>query len=98
MDSIEIPCLRVTVERRERALAIVEHILDSPPEREFSRLGLAVAAGVLQSRVEATPLRLGHTYLRRFHSIVRPPGLGTGMEPYFTKTAVPLFVKRDLIW
>ena len=73
LDSRAIPCLRIPVEKRARALAIVEHLLESPPSREYSRLSLAVAAGVLQSLVDATPIRLGHTYLRRFHSMVRPP-------------------------
>jgi hypothetical protein len=63
LDSQGIPCLRIPVSKRERALAIVEHLLDSPPSREYSRLSLAVVAGVLQSLVEATPIRLGHTHL-----------------------------------
>jgi hypothetical protein len=85
LDSRAIPCLRIPLSKRERALAIVEHLLESLPTREFSRLSLAVAAGVLQSLVDATPIRLGHAYLRKFHSLVRPPGLGSGLEPYLTK-------------
>jgi hypothetical protein len=48
--------------------------------------------------VEATPLHLGHTYLCRFHGVVRPEGLGTGAAPYYTTTGVPLEVKQDLNW
>ena len=88
LDSRGIPCLRVPVAKRERALAIVDHLWEAPSTREFSRLSLAVAAGVLQSLVEATPLRLGNTYMRRFHSLVRPPGLGFGLAPYLTKTCI----------
>ena len=98
LDSRTIPCLRVPVSKRERALAIVEHLLDSPSSRMYSRLSLAVAAGVLQSLVEATPLRLGHTYLRRFHSLVRPPGLGSGLAPYLTTCGITDEVKTDLRW
>jgi hypothetical protein len=98
MDSRGIPCLRIPVGKRERALAIVEHLIAAPADRAFSRLSLAVAAGVLQSLVEATPLRLGHTYLRRFHGVVRPEGLGTGAAPYYTTTVVPMAVKTDLEW
>ena len=98
LDSVKIPCLRVPISKRERALAIVDHLLESSSTREFSRLSLAVAAGVLQSLVEATPLRLGHTYLRRFHSLVRPPGLGSGLEPYLTTCCVSDEVKVDLRW
>ena len=98
LDSQAIPCLRIPLAKRERALAITEHLLDSPKTRKFSRLSLAVAAGVLQSLVDATPIRLGHTYLRRFHSLVRPPGLGSGLEPYLTTCAITDEVKQDLLW
>jgi hypothetical protein len=47
LDSRAIPCLRIPLSKRECALAIVEHLLESLPTREFSRLSLAVAAGVL---------------------------------------------------
>jgi hypothetical protein len=98
LDSQAIPCLRIPVAKRERALAIVEHLLYSPKSRVYSRLSLAVAAGVLQSLVDATPVRLGHTYLRRFHSLVRPPGLGSGLAPYLTTCSIPDEVKQDLRW
>ena len=70
LDSRGIPCLRIPVGKRERALAVVEHLIAAPRDRAFSRLSLAVAAAILQSLVEATPLRLGHTCLRRFHAVV----------------------------
>ena len=66
LDLVEFPCLRVPVSKRERALAIVDHLLESASTREFSSLSLAVAAGVLQSLVEATPLRLEPTYFKGF--------------------------------
>ena len=98
LDSQAIPCLRIPVAKRERALAIVEHLLYSPMSRVYSRLSLAVAAGILQSLVDATPVRLGHTYLRRFHSVVRPPGLGSGLAPYLTTCPLTDEVKQDLRW
>jgi hypothetical protein len=48
--------------------------------------------------MEATPLRLGHTYLHRLHSVIRPDGLGTGAVPYYTTNVVPSAVKKDLDW
>jgi hypothetical protein len=98
LDSQGIPCLRIPVAKRERALAMVEYILESSPGKEFSRLALSVIAGTLQSLVEATPHHNGHTKLRRFHSTVRPEGLGTGAEPYYTKTSVGSDVRTDLEW
>jgi hypothetical protein len=97
-DTIGVPCLRIPVPKRERALAIVQHLLDAPLSRRWSRLSLAVAAGILESLAEATPRRLGHTYLRRFHSAVHPPGLGTGAEPYYTLTTLSSDIRTDLQW
>jgi hypothetical protein len=97
-DTVDIPCLRIPQSKRERALAIVDHLLFSPSEQVFSRLSLAVASGVLQSLVDATPSNLGATYLRQFHSTVRPDGLGQGLAPYLTRTTVPPTVRKELVW
>jgi hypothetical protein len=97
-DTRSIPCLRIPVPKRERARAICDYLLDSPPAKNWSRLSLAVAAGVLESLTEATPRRLGHTHLRHFHSLVHPPGIGTGADPYFTCTLLSDAVRRELAW
>jgi hypothetical protein len=57
-----------------------------------------VAAGVLQSLVDATPVRLGHILLRRFHSLVRALLAWGGLEPYLTTCAITDEVKQDLLW
>ena len=98
LDSRGIPCLRIPVAKRERALAMVDYILSSRPDKQFSRLALSVIAGTLQSLVEATPHHIGHTKLRRFHSTVRPEGFGTGAEPYYTKSCVGSAIRTDLHW
>jgi hypothetical protein len=98
IDTRGVPSLVIPLAKRERALAMVEHLLDSPVSRQFSRLGLAVVAGVLQSLVEGTPHRLGHTYLREFHSLVRPPGLGSGADPYYTRCTLTSTVRHVLEW
>jgi hypothetical protein len=97
-DSRSIPCLRIPAPKRERAIAICDYLLDSPPTKNWSRLSLAVAAGVLESLSEATPRRLGHTHLRHFHSLVHPPGIGTGAAPYFTCTLLSAEVRQELSW
>ena len=71
-DTTSVPCLRIPDAKRERALAICNYLLDSPRRKTWSRLSLAVAAGVLESLTEATPRRLGHTYLREPHSLAHP--------------------------
>lgn len=84
--------------KRERALAMTEYILESPIEKVFSRLALAVVAGVLESLVDGTPHRFGHTHLRHTHSLVHPPGMGSGALPYYTTTTVPTIVRTELKW
>ena len=61
------PCIKIPLAKRERALAICDHLLNMPPSHQWSRLSLAVAAGVLESLSEATPRPYGHTALRDFH-------------------------------
>lgn len=97
-DTRGIPTIRVPTAKREKALAMVEHIRHSSPDRLFSRLALSVITGTLESLVEATPSRLGHTYLRRFHSVVHPAGSELGAATYYTRTLVPENVRRDLRW
>jgi len=58
------PCLKIPIPKRERALSICELLLNSPIAKEWSRLSLAVAAGVLESLSDATPRRLGHNKQR----------------------------------
>ena len=81
----------------------------SPSHRETS-IGFSKVTGILrveprgdcmsatQSLLDATPVHLGHTYLRRLHSLVRPPGLGTGLAPYLTTCPITGEVKQDLRW
>ena len=49
------PCVRIPRAKRERALAICEHLLCAPLHVQWSRLSLAVAARVLESPTKATP-------------------------------------------
>ena len=97
-DTTQTPTLRIPTEKRERALVITQHLLDSPPTQQFSRLGLAVAAGILQSLVDATPSFVGSTYLRKFHTLVHPSDSGTGIRPYLTYSHLPPQVRSELRW
>jgi hypothetical protein len=98
LDTRHVPIQRAPLGKRERALAMVEYLLSSLPEREFSRLSLAVVTGVLESLVDGTPHRLGHTYLRNMHSLVHPPDSGTGAEPYYTKGRLNDPCRQELRW
>ncbi|CAJ1959796.1 unnamed protein product [Cylindrotheca closterium] len=92
-----VPCLQIP-EAKKRALDICDYLLQSPKHKKWSRLGLAVAVGVLESLTEATPWQLGHTHLKEFHTIVHPPGLGNGAAPYYTTTSLNLEVLDELQW
>ena len=77
--TVSTPYLKVPRPKRERAMAICDLLLNSPQEKQWSRLSLAVATGVLEFLSEATPSRLGHNQLCEFHSLVHPPGSGAGI-------------------
>jgi len=97
-DTRGIPILRIPEDKRERGIAMLEHTLGHPSSWEFSRLSLSVLVGTLESMSEATPLRMGHTRLRRLHAVVHPPGLGSGIDPYLTCTTLTPSIRRDLDW
>jgi len=69
-DAASAPCLRVPRDKRDRALAMLKFLRSQPI---VSRLALAVVTGVLQSLVEATPQRIGHTFLRRVYEGIHEP-------------------------
>lgn len=96
-DTRDVPELVIPVPKRERGLAMAQYIALSPLGKAFSRLALSVVGGTLESLADATPSRLGHTKLRRFHSLIHADG-GTGAEPYYTRCTVPLDVRKDLEW
>ena len=97
-NSVHQPTIIIPKPKRERSLVIVEHLLYSSPQVKHSRLGLAVAAGVLKSISEATPHQMGHTQLRPFHSLIHPPDSGTGIDPYYTSTCLTPDVYKCLSW
>ena len=97
-DTTSHPTLKIPTAKRERALAMTHHLLASPPTQRFSRLSLAVVAGVLQSLVDATPAFIGNTYLRQLHSTVHPPGLDIPTLPYYSYCLIPEPVRQELQW
>ena len=98
LNTVRQPTILIPKPKRERALVMMENLLYSPCHTEFSRLSLAVAAGVLESIAEATPHRMGHTQLRRFHTLVHPSDSGTGIAAPCTVTYLTLKVYDYLTW
>ena len=97
VDTTGIPTLRIPDYKKERTLAML-HYVSSRPSKPWSRLALAVLAGTLESLVECTPRRLGHTHLRDLHALIHPPDSGTGLEPYLSCTKIPPSVLEGLSW
>ena len=97
-NTVAQPCLKIPLSKRERALAICTFLIQAPRDREWSRLSLAIAVGVLESLAEATPKRYGHTVLRSFHNLMHPLGSGSGIGVYYTKTTLTDSVIEGLAW
>jgi hypothetical protein len=93
------PMLTHTCCKTRASLCNCATFAPSSSESKWSRLSLALVVGVLESLIEATPIRqVGHAYLRHFHLVVHPKGLGTGLEPYLTLISLTPAVRQDLKW
>jgi hypothetical protein len=71
-DTTGTPTLRIPENKRAKAAAMTYYPLNH--RQQIARLGLAVVVGVLESMVDATPSRIGHTYLRAIQDTLRPSG------------------------
>lgn len=97
LDTRGIPTLRMPVDKKEKAAAMIDYVQRNP-QRAWSRLALSVLAGVLESLSECTPQRIGHTHLRSLHSLVHPEGVEGGLEAYLSTTTVDDQILSDLEW
>jgi hypothetical protein len=78
------PKLLVPEDKRAKSLAMIEYAQRN--HKRISRLALAVVVGVLKSLVEATPTRIGHTFLRHLQHTLHPLGWDGVELPYFSYT------------
>lgn len=103
-DTRDIPTLRIPEDKRTRALAVIRYLLAGGPSQRLSRLALSVGVGLLQSLVDATPHRIGQTFLRRLYDRlheVEGEGkvpLPTGSARYFTRVYLSPEDQLDLRW
>ena len=95
-DTRGVPTLRIPTDKRERALAMVQHLLDKP--NGVSCLALAVVVGTLESLSDATPSRLGHTHLRSAYSIIHPDGAPPLDTKYYGFVDLTQECARSLRW
>jgi hypothetical protein len=81
-DTTSTPTLRTPEYKRAKAVAMIDFSLNH--RSKLSRLGLAVVVGVLESMVDATPSRIGHTYLRNVQETLHPKGWDGIDLPYYS--------------
>jgi hypothetical protein len=99
-DTTGIPTLRIPEDKRERGLAMIRFLRAGESSLQLSRLTLAVVTGLLQSLVEATPQRIGQTFLRRLYTRLhelegaRPKGAAF----FYTRVALTPEDWLDLTW
>ena len=89
-DTRAIPTLRIPEDKRQRALAMIDFVLGTP--HRLSTLGLTVLTGTLEALADATPSRIGHTYLRSLHQLIHDPPSDIPLDPtctYYRWVALP---------
>jgi hypothetical protein len=102
-DTTGIPTLKIPADKRSRGLAMIQFLRAGVESMELSRLTLAVVTGLLQSMVEATPQRVGQTYLRQLYDRLHDLETETaqwlsGPSKYYTRVALTPEEWLDLEW
>ena len=101
-DTTSVPSLRIPTPKRTKALAVLDYI-QSFRGQEVPCLLLAIVAGVLQALVDATPSRIGQTFLRRLHDQVHivEDEVAKSLNPafkYYFKVVLGEAAWMDLEW
>jgi hypothetical protein len=91
-----IPTLKIPPYKVDKSLALIDFALSKCDS--LSRLCLAVIKGVLESLVDATPSRTGHTHLRTLEITLHPPGWEETYLPYYSFTTLSDKNVKDLQW
>jgi hypothetical protein len=102
-DTTGIPTLRIPEDKRQRGLATIRFLKAGGPSMDLSRLTLAVVTGLLQSMVEATPQRIGQTFLRRLYDRLHRleeglPNRPHGAAMYYSRVDLAAEEWLDLEW
>ena len=101
-DTTGTPRLVIPEDKVTRARATIDFLRAQPNQERLGRLTLAVALGRLESLVEATPQRIGHTYLRRLydelHTIPPMPSRLPRWHMYATTVILSDEAWEDLNW
>ena len=97
-DTTAEPQLIIPPEKRSRARVQVQYTIQHS-KKPFSRLALSVVNGVLQSLVEATPTRIGQTYLRALHDLISDENdVADPMARFYTTCVFTPEARDNLRW
>jgi hypothetical protein len=102
-DTTGVPTLRIPEEKRSRGLAMIGYLQAGNEGQDLSRLTLAVITGLLQSMVDATPQRIGQTFLRRLYDRLHaleenPEERPQGRNLYYSRVDLTEEEWLDLAW
>jgi hypothetical protein len=97
-DTRSVPCLRIPTAKISRSLVTLTHVIKLNIQGNLSRLSASVLAGLLQSLVDATPSRLGQTYLRGLYDDIHLTSDLLGRDLYYTKMTMHPATLADLVW
>jgi hypothetical protein len=102
-DTRGMPTIRIPTSKRDRAVAMIDY-LHARRQGKVSRLALSVMTGLLQSLVDASPSRMGQTFLRHAYDVMHAPADEAGsppLHPYhrlYSCTSISDVAWSDLLW
>ena len=96
-DTTKVPCVRVMKSKVSRSTATIKYAARQSLRGNLSRLTLAVTTGLLQSLVDATPQRMGQTYLRELYNELHELD-AWGKALYYTDVVLSAKALADLEW
>ena len=97
-DTREVPKTRIPDAKLSRSLATIDYLERTNLRGGLSRLSVAVGTGLLQSLVDATPQRLGQTYLRDLYTELHELQDHYGKAMYYTTMVLSDRALDGLAW
>jgi hypothetical protein len=95
-DTRETPRLRIPSAKLSRSLATLDFVIKMNNQGTLSRLTVAVMGGLLQYLVDATPARLGQTYLWGLYDDVHHTCPLSSRDLYYTSVELRATTVADL--
>ena len=97
-DTSSLPVLKIPEEKLSRCKATIQYIRSLNETFSLSRLSLAIATGLLQSVVDATPSNQGQTHLRALYDNIHKDTKLEGKELYYSPVTLSENTLLSLAW